>query len=272
MHPQSLPLISLLLLLVHAPLAFAKGRGPQPQLPESSVALITSALGLFPLTREAISAPDSNYFTGWMGCGMDSPHSVSVSNDTTYVPVNATRYETFLWDVKRDTTPTRDEYRYRLYCHPSPSTTRILAQHDMKSGAPLHTIEVGPSASEDDEAHFTYRWVLVEVEFHVYAPFGFPQRIHYASDSVRGLPAMLICSMRAQICTSPTRQWCLTLDKDYGVILKPLAKPYPKKQLWALAVQPYPTVSDPRKEEAADYRFMFGEADDVEQGTNVPQS
>ncbi|KAJ7473463.1 hypothetical protein FB451DRAFT_1558674 [Mycena latifolia] len=158
-----------------------------PPLPESSVALITSALGLFP--PNGTSSPDSNYFTGWMGCGMHVPDGVSVSNNKTYVPVNTTLYGTFLWDIKRDMTPTRDEYRYRI-------TT---------SGAPLRTIEVGSSASEDDDAHLTYRWVLVEGEFHMYLPFGLPQRIYYASH------------FPSAICTSPTQQRCLTLEEDYGM-------------------------------------------------------
>ncbi|KAJ7692936.1 hypothetical protein B0H17DRAFT_1132908 [Mycena rosella] len=217
-HLFSLIKVSLFIALVK----LAASHPPQVELPDRSVALITSALGLFP-TRAI--GPDSNYYTGFMGCSLRRASSVSVSNDTNYVP---------------------DGLRV------------IHAQRDTRQGASLRTIKPAQPAND---FLLTYRWVIAQVDFHVYPPFGLPERHYYVRAPV----------LFRRICTSETRRKCLTLHKDFGVILTPLEESYSKGQLWVLATQPYPSAADPRAAEAAEQNFVNGEADDAEQEKEVPQ-
>ncbi|KAJ7692944.1 hypothetical protein B0H17DRAFT_1200265 [Mycena rosella] len=108
-------------------------------------------------------------------CGLRGASSVSVSNNTKYVPLNVV-YESYM-------------------------------------GALLRTIKLGAHAQPADDSQLTYHWAIAQVDFHVYPAFRLLERHYY-------------------ICTSETRRKCLTLYKDFGVILAPLEEPYSKKPLW----------------------------------------
>ncbi|KAJ7157986.1 hypothetical protein C8R43DRAFT_1180351 [Mycena crocata] len=232
--------------------------------PENSVQFIVSRVeGLRPAGP---APPETYYTTGSMLCGGGAKHtntavhSVIVSNDTTrhaFTDPQSARKATALWYTSLERDPITDASYYRINCRePDTKSLRILALYNTTAGTPLITQEVSPTANRTEDRHLRYLWNITQVEQEADGRFGLP--VHYY---LFGLV------------TPAGQPLYATLGPDnMTVTLEPLTMPFPDRQVWVFAPQPYSAEGDPEKTAMeAESDLAASRQEDVMEESEIPK-
>ncbi|KAJ6600260.1 hypothetical protein DFH09DRAFT_1070078 [Mycena vulgaris] len=215
----------------------------QDQFPsDGSILFIASAMGQL---SDEWETSDEGITQGFLRCGLGSPDGVGLPTNS---GINNTGidavYASLLWYLFVDTNATSGAEGYRMYCTPTSNGTRIVGHDD--SAEKLLTVAVGPQAnltSEVETEGRTYRWNITQIEFHTYPPFGIPQRLY--TENTHALTDL------------PQRQRKLHHDRR-GTLAYLGATGGASRELWAIAPQPLPTISDSVASIAVEYADIVG--------------